>query len=75
MQTVGQNQYDSVHEFNIHWPYGFNIRILVWNLKSVIILLKNCRRVEPLFFLHVEPKWFIVFRNSQHLGIDYQCYQ
>ena len=31
MQMVGQNQYDSVHEFNIHWPYGFNIRILGWN--------------------------------------------
>ena len=67
MQVVDQNQYDSIHEFNIHWPYGFNIRIFVWNLKSVIILLKNCRRVEP--------KWFIVFGNSQHLGIDYQSYQ
>ena len=50
MQVVDQNQYDSIHEFNIHWPYGFNIRIFVWNLKSVIILLKNCRRVEPFFF-------------------------
>ena len=75
MQVVDQNQYDSIHEFNIHWPYGFNIRIFVWNLKSVIILLKNCRRVEPFFFLRVEPKWFIVFGNSQHLGIDYQSYQ
>ena len=49
MQPVGQNQYDFAHEFNIYWPYGFNMRILVWKTQICPYPFKNiCRRVEPL---------------------------